>query len=108
MSQILVENLTKIFRVSRRAPGLWGSVKGLLRRDVRAVRALDGISFSIGRGELVGYIGPHGAGKSTTVKVLSGILVRDSGRVSVLCHVPLIDRIECVRRIGHGFGRRTH
>ena len=107
MSQILVQNLTKTFRVSRRAPGLWGSVKGLLRRDVREIRALDSISFSIGRGELVGYIGPNGAGKSTTVKILSGILVPDSGRVSVLGHVPWMDRIEYVRRIGVVFGQRT-
>jgi ABC-2 type transport system ATP-binding protein len=61
MSQILVENLTKTFRVSRRAPGLLGSIKGLLRRDVRQIRALDGISFSIRRGELVGYVGPNGS-----------------------------------------------
>jgi viologen exporter family transport system ATP-binding protein len=107
MSQILVENLTKTFRVSRRAPGLLGSIKGLLRRDVRQIRALDGISFSIRRGELVGYVGPNGAGKSTTVKILSGILVPDSGRVSVLGMVPWMNRIEYVRRIGVVFGQRT-
>jgi len=107
MTQILVENLTKTFHVSRRAPGIWGSIKGLLRRDVREIRALDGISFSIGRGELVGYVGPNGAGKSTTVKILSGILVPDSGRVSVLGMVPWMSRIEYVRRIGVVFGQRT-
>src|SRR5205085_9406699 len=69
--------------------------------------ALDGISFRIEPGELVGYIGPNGAGKSTTVKVLSGILVPDSGRCEVLGHVPWKDRIHYVRRIGVVFGQRT-
>src|SRR5215475_10990002 len=107
MPQIVVENLVKTFRIARRAPGLWGSVRGLLKRDVREIRALDGVSFTIPRGELVGYIGPNGAGKSTTVKVLSGILVPDSGRVSVMDQTPWLDRIEYVRRIGVVFGQRT-
>jgi ABC-2 type transport system ATP-binding protein len=107
MSQIVVENLVKTFRVARRAPGLWGSVRGLFKRDVREIRALDGVSFSIARGELVGYIGPNGAGKSTTVKILSGILVPDSGRVSVMGQTPWLDRIDYVRRIGVVFGQRT-
>jgi ABC-2 type transport system ATP-binding protein len=71
------------------------------------VRALDHVSFSISRGELVGYIGPNGAGKSTTVKILSGILVPDSGRVSVIGRTPWVDRIDYVRRIGTVFGQRT-
>ena len=107
MPQIIVEDLVKTFRIARRSPGLWGSVKGLIKRDFREVRALDGVSFSISRGELVGYIGPNGAGKSTTVKILSGILVPDSGRVSVMQRTPWIDRIHHVRRIGVVFGQRT-
>ena len=107
MPQIVVEDLIKTFRISKRTPGLWGSLKGVFSREYRNVRALDGVSFSIDRGELVGYIGPNGAGKSTTVKILSGILVPDSGRVSVMNHTPWIDRIDYVRRIGVVFGQRT-
>jgi ABC-2 type transport system ATP-binding protein len=107
MPQIVVEDLVKTFQIARRAPGLWGSVRGLVKRDFREVRALDSVSFTISQGELVGYIGPNGAGKSTTVKILSGILVPDSGRVSVMDRTPWTQRIEHVRRIGVVFGQRT-
>jgi len=107
MPQILVENLTKTFRIAIRQPGLWGAFRGLLARRYRTVRALDGISFSIEAGELVGYIGPNGAGKSTTVKVLAGILVPDSGRCEVLGRVPWRERVANVRQVGAVFGQRT-
>ncbi len=107
MAQIVVEDLVKTFRVARRLPGLWGAVRGLVRREVREVRALDGVGFAIEPGELVGYIGPNGAGKSTTIKVLSGILVPDSGRCEVLGYVPWRDRIRYVGQIGVVFGQRT-
>jgi ABC-2 type transport system ATP-binding protein len=55
----------------------------------------------------VGYVGPNGAGKSTTIKILSGILVPDSGRCEVLGHVPWEERAAYVARIGVVFGQRT-
>jgi ABC-2 type transport system ATP-binding protein len=107
MPQITVQNLTKTFHIPRRQPGLWGSFKGLLRRDYTHVKALDAVSFTIDEGELLGYIGPNGAGKSTTVKILSGILVPDSGTVSVMGRTPWKNRIPHVRDIGVVFGQRT-
>lgn len=107
MPQIVVGNLVKTFRVAERRPGLWGAARGLLQRRHRIVRALDGISFSLQPGELVGYIGPNGAGKSTTVKVLSGILVPESGRCEVLGRVPWRERVANAREIGVVFGQRT-
>src|SRR6185369_9802846 len=53
------------------------------------------------------FIGPNGAGKSTTIKILSGILRPDSGRVEVDGLVPWADRIRHVARIGVVFGQRT-
>ena len=107
MAQIVVEGLVKTYRVAERKPGLWGAVRGLARRTYRTVRALDGVSFSIDRGELVGYIGPNGAGKSTTVKALAGILVPDAGRCEVAGRVPWRDRVAHVAEIGVVFGQRT-
>ena len=105
--QILVEDLAKTFRIAERTPGMLGAVRGLVRRKTREVHALAGVSFSVAAGELVGYIGPNGAGKSTTIKILSGILVPDAGRVEIDGRVPWRERIEHVRRIGVVFGQRT-
>ncbi|MBN2309027.1 MAG: ATP-binding cassette domain-containing protein [Candidatus Hydrogenedentes bacterium] len=107
MSQIVVENLVKTFQVAERSPGMWGALKGVIHRRHRTVYALDGVSFAIEPGELVGYIGPNGAGKSTTVKILSGILVPDSGRCEVLGRVPWQRRVDTVGAIGVVFGQRT-
>jgi ABC-2 type transport system ATP-binding protein len=107
MPQIIVENLVKTFRISERAAGLWGALRGVVRRRHRTVRALDGVSFALEAGELVGYIGPNGAGKSTTVKALAGILVPEIGRCEVLGRVPWRDRIAHVAGIGVVFGQRT-
>lgn len=107
MPQITVENLVKRFRISQREPGMWGAIRGIARRRYHTVDALDGVTFSIEPGELVGYIGPNGAGKSTTVKVMSGILVPDSGRCEILGRVPWRNRTDHVQQIGVVFGQRT-
>ena len=107
MPQIVAENLTKTFRIAVRDPGNWGAVRGLFRRRYREMRALDNVSFSLDEGELVGYIGPNGAGKSTTVKLLSGIMLPDSGRCEVMGRVPWKERVAHVRQIGVVFGQRT-
>ncbi len=107
MPHIVVENLVKTYRIAERRPGLWGALRGVVQRQYRTIHALDGICFEMQEGELVGYIGPNGAGKSTTVKVLSGILVPDSGRCEVLGHIPWKNRIQHVSRIGVVFGQRT-
>lgn len=107
MQHIVVEDLRKSFRVSERRRGTLGAITGLVVRRSRTVDAIDGISFGLDQGELVGYIGPNGAGKSTTVKVLSGILVPDSGHVEVLGRVPWKERIAHVGSIGVVFGQRT-
>jgi ABC-2 type transport system ATP-binding protein len=107
VSVIVVEGLSKSFRVAERRPGLLGAALGVLRRRRRTVAALSGVSFALEKGELVGYIGPNGAGKSTTVKILAGILVPDAGKCEVLGRTPWLERVAHVRDIGVVFGQRT-
>jgi ABC-2 type transport system ATP-binding protein len=94
---IEVERLSKQFVVRR----------GRVRRERVVVEAVREISFSVERGELLGYLGPNGAGKSTTIKMLTGILVPTSGRVSVAGLDPSRRRVELARRIGAMFGQRV-
>ena len=100
MSYISVQGLCKHFDVRQKRE------KGSLLRKKERVQALQDVSFDVEQGELVGYIGPNGAGKSTTVKILSGIMVPDSGNVSVGGLTPWENRKEHVRRIGVVFGQR--
>lgn len=104
---ILVSNLYKHFKVARHYRGPLGTLRTLLSREYRLVRAVDGISFRIQRGELVGYLGPNGAGKSTTLKILAGLLVPSDGLVEVNGRSPWQQRKEHVATIGAVFGQRT-
>lgn len=107
MSIFSVHSLCKSFKVPKNKTGFLSSLRAVITRQHEEQTALDHVHFNIAEGELVGYIGPNGAGKSTTVKILSGILVPDSGQVCVLGKTPWKHRLEVVRQIGVVFGQRT-
>jgi ABC-2 type transport system ATP-binding protein len=107
MPIIEVDRLTKVFKIPHKDPGLRGAVKALFAPRYEDKVAVDGISFSIEPGEMVGYIGVNGAGKSTTIKMLTGILVPTRGRIRVLGRDPYAQRIENAQEIGVVFGQRT-
>lgn len=104
---IRVSGLTKDFSVYKKEKGLLGSLRGLFNAKKETVRAVDGVDFHIGKGEMVGYIGANGAGKSTTIKMMTGILTPTSGSCTVNGLVPWKNRRENARRIGVVFGQRT-
>ena len=87
--------------------GIKEACRSLFKREYEEIHALDHISFQIGDGEMVGYIGKNGAGKSSTIKVLSGILTPDEGTCVVNGKIPWKDRISYVRDIGVVFGQRS-
>ncbi|HPE69131.1 MAG TPA: ATP-binding cassette domain-containing protein [Thermotogota bacterium] len=80
--------------------------KGWKRRK-KEIHALENMDFQVTRGECLGYIGPNGAGKSTTVKILTGIMVPDSGEVISNGYCPWKERKRYVKNIGVVFGQKT-
>jgi ABC-2 type transport system ATP-binding protein len=107
MSVIEVKDLSKVFKIPKKEPGLGGAVKGLFRPQFQNKTAVDGISFKLDAGEIVGYIGVNGAGKSTTIKMLTGVLMPTSGNIKVLGRDPHRQRVDNAREIGVVFGQRT-
>ncbi|MBQ6160766.1 MAG: ATP-binding cassette domain-containing protein [Oscillospiraceae bacterium] len=104
---IEVQELTKVFRKPIRGNGLSGMVKTLFSRQYDEVRAVDGISFTVPDGEIVGYIGANGAGKSTTIKMMCGILTPSSGSVRIDGVEPYRRRRQVAQHIGVVFGQKT-
>lgn len=107
MPQIELSEICKTFTIRERPEGKFSILKGMVKRQKREIKAIQGISFAIEEGELVGYIGPNGAGKSTTVKVMSGILTPESGSCSILGRTPWKERTAHVSQIGVVFGQRS-
>ena len=66
-----------------------------------AKRAVDGISFSVERGEVVGFLGPNGSGKSTTMRMITGYYAPTAGRVSIGGHDVVDSPLEAKRLIGY-------
>ena len=71
-----------------------------LRKSYRGKVAVDGVSFTVERGEIFGILGTNGAGKTTTVECLQGLRQADSGAISVLGLDPAVDRAALTQRVG--------
>ena len=104
---IVVENLEKIFKKPIRKPGIIGMFKTLFSRKYETKVAVNKINFTINEGEIVGYIGSNGAGKSTTIKMMCGILNPTSGKVLINGIEPYKKRQTVAKQIGVVFGQKT-
>lgn len=104
---IEVKHLHKTFIKYEKEKGLKGLLKGFFNAQRKEFKAVDDLSFSIAEGEIVGYIGANGAGKSTTIKMLTGILTPSSGEILVNGIVPHENRKANAQTIGVVFGQRT-
>ncbi|WP_175638150.1 ABC transporter ATP-binding protein [Metabacillus schmidteae] len=104
---IEVKQLRKEFKSYSSRQGLKGAFRDLLNRQYKTIPAVNDVSFTVGQGEMVGYIGENGAGKSTSIKMLTGILTPTSGEVLVNGMNPHKEREQFVRSIGVVFGQRS-
>ena len=104
---LAIDNVSKIYVQWQRSGKMKDIVKNLFSPEKREIKALDGLSFKVSKGEFLAYAGANGAGKSTTIKILSGILQPSSGNISVLGMFPGKERIKLMENIGVLFGQRT-
>ena len=104
---IEVKHIEKEFISPKKYPGLKGAIKGLFSHEKVIKKAVDDISFTIQDGEIVGYIGSNGAGKSTTIKMMTGILTPTKGTCLVNGIIPNKERKKNAQNIGVVFGQRT-
>ncbi|BAH42030.1 MULTISPECIES: ATP-binding cassette domain-containing protein [Brevibacillus] len=104
---IQVNHLQKDFRIHQSRPGLGGAFRDLFSREYKTVKAVDDLSFTVEEGEMFALIGENGAGKSTTIKMLTGILTPSDGEIVINGFVPFKQREEYVRSIGVVFGQRS-
>lgn len=104
---IKVSHISKDFVSPKKYPGLKGAMKGLFSSEKVVKKAVEDISFSIEKGEIVGYIGSNGAGKSTTIKMMTGILNPTKGECFVNGINPSRNRRANAKNIGVVFGQRT-
>lgn len=106
MSIVVVENLSKVYPVAVKEPGIKGTLAHFLRRTYRSVKAVQDVSFEIGMGEVVGFLGPNGAGKTTTLKMLTGLIHPSSGNVRVAGHIPFRRHAEFLQKITLVMGQK--
>ncbi|MGT2934423.1 ABC transporter ATP-binding protein [Streptococcus castoreus] len=107
MAMIEVSHLQKNFTKTIKEPGLKGAFKSFIHPQTETFEAVKGLSFEVPKGQVLGFIGANGAGKSTTIKMLTGILKPTSGVCRINGKIPQEDRQDYVRDIGVVFGQRT-
>lgn len=106
MAVIKVEKLSKSFKVKLKEKGFKGSLKSIVKPKYKIVKAVNNISFEVEKGEMIAFIGPNGAGKSTSIKMMTGILFPDKGKIDILGLNPSKDRKNLAYSIGCVFGQK--
>ena len=85
---IKVKNLSKSFDVSSKELGLKGTLKHFFNRKTQSIKVIKDINFEINEGEIIGFLGANGAGKTTILKMLCGLIYPSKGSISVSGYLP--------------------
>ena len=94
-----VRNLSKSFEISTKEPGLKGTIKHFFRRQTKSLKVIKDISFEIKEGEIVGFLGANGAGKTTILKMLCGLIYPSQGSITVAGYLPFRRKVNFLKKI---------
>ena len=83
-----VRNLSKSFDISTKEPGLQGTIKHFFKRQTKSLKVIKDVSFEIKEGEILGFLGANGAGKTTILKMLCGLIYPSEGSILVSGYLP--------------------
>lgn len=107
MYSIEVNELSKIYENHNKEAGMKAAVKGFVKREEFENTAVNKISFTVNEGEIVGLLGANGSGKTTTMKMLTGILNPTSGEAKVMGYVPWKRSNEYRKKISLIMGQKS-
>ena len=96
---ISTKDLSKSFFISSKEPGIKGTIKHFLKRKTIEKKVVKSVNLEIREGEIVGFLGANGAGKTTILKILCGLLYPTSGYISVNGYKPYERKADFLRKI---------
>ena len=103
---IEIKGLTKSFTVSSKEPGIKGTLIHFFKRKSSEIKVVNNVNFEIKEGEIVGFLGANGAGKTTILKILCGLLYPTNGYISVSGFRPFERKASFLKKISLIMGQK--